>query len=204
MKITSPHDFMSIPVRAPSPGSTLSSKGLTTQMLPDYRFPLPSLPLRKALGSRCPPLITPSLKLCLPHMAQIPNPSGGIRTGLWKTASGSALHLVIHGEDAHGTYQTAHGQPDSNEHFHIKGFVNGDLIGFVTSWGKYKSVTSWVGRYYYDSTRDQEYIVTIWHLARDYADRAHAEPNEIWESFHTLSDIYYLQNQTSNEESTHT
>ena len=116
--------------------------------------------------------------------------SSGIRSGLWRTEGGSELELVFANGKVTGWYSSIHGQPKPGERFPIIGFVNGDLIGFVCSWGTYKSVTSWCGRYGLEGGR--ECIRTAWHLARLYADRAHKQENEYWETFISYTGTYFL------------
>jgi hypothetical protein len=114
-----------------------------------------------------------------------------IRSGVWKTAGGSILTLVIEENLVTGTYASIHGQPKPGEVFPIVGFVNDDLISFTTSWGPYKSMTSWVGRHGFDQGR--ECIRTNWTVVRKYADRAHTQENEYWESFINYTGTYYLE-----------
>ena len=113
-----------------------------------------------------------------------------IRTGLWKTEGGSVLNLIVEDERVSGTYTTIHGQPRPDEAVPIIGFVNDDLIAFVASWGKHRSMTSWSGRFCID--HDRECIRTSWTLVRKFADREHRQENELWESFITFSGTYYL------------
>ncbi len=115
----------------------------------------------------------------------------GIRSGVWKTDGGSALRLIVDGDVVRGTYATIHGQPIPGQEFPIIGFVNDELIGFVCSWGEHKSMTSWCGRYGLDEQDGRECIRTVWHLGRMFADKAHAIPNDFWESFHTFTGVYY-------------
>ena len=116
-------------------------------------------------------------------------PIQGLASGVWQTDGGSTLHLVIDGTQVSGTYCSIHGQPRPDETFPITGYVNDDMIAFVTSWGPYKSMTSWSGRYGVEGER--ECIRTVWHLVRKYADKAHTIENDFWESFMTFTGIYY-------------
>jgi hypothetical protein len=114
-----------------------------------------------------------------------------IRSGIWMTDGGSRLDLRIDGTKVSGYYSSAHGQPKPDERFPVTGFINGDLIGFVCSWEKYQSVTSWCGRY--ERLPDgRECIKTVWHLGRLFADKVHAVPTEEASfTFLTYSGTYY-------------
>jgi hypothetical protein len=114
----------------------------------------------------------------------------GIRTGVWRTAGGSALKLIVENGKVSGQYSTVHGQPKPGREFPIIGMVNGDLIGFICSWNEHHSLTSWCGRYGVEDSR--ECIRTAWHLARVYADRAHKQENEYWETFTSYTGTYFL------------
>jgi hypothetical protein len=113
-----------------------------------------------------------------------------IRTGIWKTAAGSALKLIVEDSKVSGQYSTVHGQPTPGKAFPIVGMTNGDLIGFICSWNEHHSLTSWCGRYGIEGGR--ECIRTAWHLARVYADRAHKQENEYWETFTSYTGTYFL------------
>lgn len=113
-----------------------------------------------------------------------------VPNGIWRTDGGSTLKLIIENSQVSGTYSTIHGQPKPGEEVPIIGFANGDLIGFVASWGPYKSLTSWCGKFGHD--KERPCIRTVWHLARNFADKAHTQPNEHWESFLTYAGTYYL------------
>jgi len=115
-----------------------------------------------------------------------------IRTGQWQTDGGSYIDLMIDGKNVSGFYCSIHGQPQPDEKFPIIGFVNDDLISFCCSWGDYKSMTSWCGRYGVDDN-GRECIRTVWNLGRKYADKAHTIENDFWESFIHFTGIYYLQ-----------
>jgi hypothetical protein len=113
-----------------------------------------------------------------------------IPSGIWQTDGGSTLKLIMRDGLISGSYSTIHGQPEIGEEVAITGMVNGDLVGFVASWGKYKSMTSWCGKFGYD--KERACIRTVWHLARDFADKGHTMPNDYWESFLTYTGTYYL------------
>ncbi len=121
-----------------------------------------------------------------------------IRTGIWKTEGGSTIRLIVDGHAVRGSYETIHGQPQPGEQYPITGFVNDELIGFVASWGPYKSMTSWCGRH--GEHNGRECIHTVWHLGRMYADPAHTIENDFWCSFHTYTGCYYWDREMSPDE----
>jgi hypothetical protein len=60
----------------------------------------------------------------------------------------------------------------------LLGFASDDLISFTVNFGKYGSLTSWVGQL--AGTGATETIKTLWHLARNVADTD--EPTKLWGS----------------------
>jgi hypothetical protein len=90
------------------------------------------------------------------------------------------MELFVDGDgDVSGLYRTAVGQPQPTEEFDLKGFVAHDVITFCVNFGKYGSLTAWVGQH----TRDRdgnEVIYTLWHLARNVKDED--EPEDLWAS----------------------
>ncbi len=121
-----------------------------------------------------------------------------IRSGIWQTDGGSTIRLIVETNKVSGSYETIHGQPEPGQTFPITGFVNDELIGFVTSWDKYKSMTSWCGRYGVENGR--ECIYTVWHLGRMFADPAHQVSNDFWCSFITFTGYYYWVRELTAEE----
>jgi hypothetical protein len=115
-----------------------------------------------------------------------------IRPGLWVTEGGSRLLLNIDDEGlVSGSYSTSHGRPDPDERFAVTGQVNHDLIGLICSWGRFRSMTSWCGRYYREGDRDT--IHYMWHLAREFEDADNTVPTDITFTFHTMSGIFYFE-----------
>ncbi len=114
----------------------------------------------------------------------------GIRTGIWRTESGSTIRLIVEGASVSGTYETAHGQPASNEIFDVTGFTDGEFIGFVVLWTGHHSITSWTGRYCVDDRG--EHIRTLWHLGHKYKDAAHTEPTEAWNCIISNFSLFYF------------
>ncbi len=115
------------------------------------------------------------------------------KTGKWITAGGSCLDLKVNlNGQVTGFYSSSHGQPKSDEKFPITGFINEDLIGFVCSWEKYKSMTSWCGRY--TEENGKPCIKTVWHLGRMFSDKEHLVPTtEASFTFLTYSGKYFLK-----------
>jgi hypothetical protein len=117
-----------------------------------------------------------------------------MKSGLWRHPSGSELELVVEENNVlSGRYRTAGGRPGLTRWFPLTGFCNGDLLGFVVSWGDYHSLTSWCGRYIIEND-GKEAIRTVWLLGRLYANKALTEPTAPWETFHTNTDTYYYVN----------
>jgi hypothetical protein len=66
--------------------------------------------------------------------------------GKWYNQHGSEIELATYGAGRiRGTFRSGVGVPDPEEEFEVVGVVNGELVGFVVSFGKYDSVTSWTG-----------------------------------------------------------
>ncbi|MBI1309204.1 MAG: hypothetical protein GC129_05070 [Proteobacteria bacterium] len=115
-----------------------------------------------------------------------------MKSGLWRHPSGSELDLTIHADGSlTGRYRTAGGRPGLATWFPLTGFRNGDLLGFVVSWGEYHSLTSWCGRYVVEKD-GREALRTTWLLGRMFADKALSEPTAPWETFHINTDTYYF------------
>lgn len=85
-------------------------------------------------------------------------------TGKWYNQHGSEIDLAIgEGGRLRGTFRSNVGFPEPDEPFEAEGFVNGALISFVVSFGKYDSVTSWTG---HAGVRDgKETLYCLWHMS---------------------------------------
>ncbi len=99
--------------------------------------------------------------------------------GRWKNDVGSTMELHL-GPDGSvkGTYSTNVGAAKPWERFELVGFAAGDLIAFVANFGKYDSLTAWVGQHTVADGRER--IRTLWHLAKNVPDSE--EPTRLWSS----------------------
>lgn len=97
--------------------------------------------------------------------------------GRWENELGSEVELSISGNRLSGVYRTNVGSPEPTEEFDLCGFVTGDVISFTVNFGKYGSLTAWVGQH--TEIRPGEYTInTLWHLAKNVPD--HDEPKDLW------------------------
>jgi hypothetical protein len=102
--------------------------------------------------------------------------------GRWKNDMGSTMELHVAPDGSlKGTYQTNVGAAKPWERFELSGYVAGDLIAFVANFGKYDSLTAWVGQHTVDGGRER--IRTLWHLANNVPDSE--EPTRLWSSILT-------------------
>ena len=114
-----------------------------------------------------------------------------ITSGTWAAHNGSELKLIISEDNTvSGTYNTGSGKPEISEHFPVTGYVNGDLIGFVVSWTRYNSITSWCGRFTLEED-GRECIKAMWYLGRMH--KANNEETQMWETFLTNSTMLYKE-----------
>jgi hypothetical protein len=117
-----------------------------------------------------------------------------IRSGDWQSKGGSSLHLIIDENGrVKGNYATVHGRAAPDEIYPITGFVNGEMIGFVCSWGDHCSVSTWCGRWSQDENGD-DCLNVVWHLGRQFADDAKTIPNQLTFTFHTNAGKFYRVN----------
>ena len=99
--------------------------------------------------------------------------------GIWVNELGSTMRLTV-SADGHvrGIYKTAVGSPTATEEFELVGFASGDLISFTVDFGRYGSLTSWVGQH---TDQGQGAVIkTIWLLAQNVPDPE--EPAKLWGS----------------------
>ena len=104
-------------------------------------------------------------------------------SGKWKNKLGSEVEFSVKGSKVTGKYRTAVGAPTPSEEFPLIGVVNGDIISFSVSWGKYGSVTSWVGQHTLDEKQKKESIATMWLLVKNIDETN--EPQSLWGAFLT-------------------
>lgn len=108
--------------------------------------------------------------------------------GKWKNTLESVMELEVTNGKVTGTYRTAVGAPGKYEKFSLTGFVNGDLISFIVSWGRYGSMTAWVGQHTTDNDGKNPRIETMWQLVHNIAEKS--EPHSIWGAFSTGANIF--------------
>ena len=98
-------------------------------------------------------------------------------SGTWINELGSILILTCDANQViKGSYKTAKGAPSHKEVFSLVGFASGDLISFSVNFGKYGTLTSWVGQHTLEN--DIEVIKTSWLLAKNIADQD--EEKDLW------------------------
>jgi len=109
--------------------------------------------------------------------------------GIWKNGLDSEMKLIVSSDGlVKGTYKTGVGKPGPEEVFELTGFAANDIIGFTVNFGKYGSITSWVGQHSIDSDGNPK-IYTFWHLAKDIEDNE--EPENLWSTILTGSNTYF-------------
>jgi len=118
---------------------------------------------------------------------EVPKPTIAFQ-GTWKNELGSKMELKVSNGAVTGLYHTAVGAPGNTESFLLVGRVNGDLISFLVDWGKYGSITAWVGQHTADAGGTNERIQTLWQLVKNVAEGS--EENSLWGAFLTGSDTF--------------
>ena len=104
----------------------------------------------------------------IPKKTSSPVPSVDL-TGKWKNQLDAVMTLLMDTDGKlKGNYRTAVGRSSDIEEFELIGIVTGDLVTFIVNFGKYGSLTSWVGQVIEDNGK--ETIKTIWHLTRNVED----------------------------------
>lgn len=84
--------------------------------------------------------------------------------GKWYNQHGSEIDLTIDERGRiHGSFRSSVGFPDPEETFDVLGILNGDLVAFVVSFGKYDSVTSWTG--HVAKPDGVETLDCLWHMS---------------------------------------
>ena len=106
--------------------------------------------------------------------------------GTWKNELSSDMTIKVTSGQVTGKYRTGVGAPGPTEEFELVGFAVGDQISFTVNFGKYGSLTSWVGQL---TTEDGvEVIKTIWLLSENVSDPD--EPKKLWGSVLTGYDNF--------------
>ena len=108
--------------------------------------------------------------------------------GTWYNQHDSKMELRVDktGSVA-GRYATGVGAPKKEEWFPLLGFASGDQLSFTVNFGKYGSLTAWVGQQTTDADNNAR-IVTFWHLTQNIPDIE--EPKKLWATVQTGSDIF--------------
>lgn len=108
--------------------------------------------------------------------------------GTWENELGSTMVLDIDPEGrVNGRYWSAVGEARRDEGFELVGFASGDLLSFTVDFGRYGSLTSWVGQH--ARAPKGEIVKTTWLLARDVADPT--EPERLWSATLTGTDTFH-------------
>ena len=85
--------------------------------------------------------------------------------GTWYNEHGSKMTLEIASDgQVIGTFESAVGLAAPGERFPVTGFATGDLVAFTVNFGRYLSLTTWVG---YRAVEDdgEEVLRTTWQMA---------------------------------------
>lgn len=108
-------------------------------------------------------------------------------SGTWHNQHASEMDITISATGkVTGKYRTAVGVPQPSDTFELVGFSAGDLIAFTVDFGRYQSLTAWVGQHVmHDGV---EKIETMWHLAVKIEDRE--ESGWLWAGVRTGSDTF--------------
>lgn len=85
--------------------------------------------------------------------------------GTWYNEHGSKMTLEVAADgQLTGVFESAVGLAAPGERFPVSGFATGDLVAFTVNFGKYLSLTTWVG---YRAVEDdgEEVLRTSWQMA---------------------------------------
>lgn len=97
--------------------------------------------------------------------------------GVWKNELDSEMDLQVDASgNVTGAYRTGVGAPGKTESFSLVGFASGDLLTLTVNFGKYGSLTSWVGQH--TEEKGQRVIKCMWLLASNVEDTE--EPKKLW------------------------
>jgi hypothetical protein len=109
-------------------------------------------------------------------------------SGKWNNQHCSEMELHISTDGSvRGVYATGVGAPTPAEQFALLGFVADDQISFTVNFGRFGSLTAWVGQLTVDSS-GAEFIETFWHLTENVPDVN--EPARLWSSVTTGHDVF--------------
>jgi hypothetical protein len=108
--------------------------------------------------------------------------------GKWRNQLQSDMELTV--DEAGyvtGIYRTGVGNPTPAEEFDLVAFASGDLLSFTVNFGKYGSLTSWVGQHTVEGGAER--IKTMWLLAKNVEDAN--EPKSLWGAVLTGADTFH-------------
>jgi hypothetical protein len=109
--------------------------------------------------------------------------SSSVIAGTYENERGSVL--VLHSDGTGrltGTFSSGVGAVDKAARFDVVGVENGDVVGFVVSFGGASSVGAWTGQLMGDE------LHLLWHLAKNVEDAD--EKMGLWSSIRTNADIF--------------
>jgi len=115
-------------------------------------------------------------------LGSVPAPSVNF-DGTWKNQLKSEMAIKVDGGKVTGRYRAGVGTPRAAEEFDLVGFASGDQISFTVNFGKYGTLTSWVGQL--TTEAGTEIIKTMWILSENVPDPE--EPKKLWGSVLTGS-----------------
>ncbi len=94
--------------------------------------------------------------------------------GTWVNELGSRMEVETDGATLQGRYWTAVGSPGGDVPFPLTGYTAGNLVAFVVDFGKFGSLTAWVGEH----RDDPERLETHWSLVKNTPDSR--QPDTHW------------------------
>lgn len=108
--------------------------------------------------------------------------------GFWRNQHASEMELVVNaGGAVIGKYRTGVGAPEPTHDFDLVGFVSTDQLSFTVNFGRYGSLTSWVGQHTCENGVEQ--IKTMWLLSRNVEDADEGEA--LWGAVLTGADVFH-------------
>lgn len=108
-------------------------------------------------------------------------------SGEWVNELHSTINInVLNDGLISGEYSTGKGAPTPVEKFAVTGFISNDQISFTVNFGKYGTLTSWVGQLTIE--QGQEVIKTTWVLSRNVPDQD--EEAQLWGTVMTGSNTF--------------
>ena len=113
--------------------------------------------------------------------------------GAWVNQNGSIVEFEVTADGKiSGSYSSRKGRAASGLKYPISGQQNGELIVFHVNWqddhANLHAITSFTGRC--TNSEGCDAIHTLWVLARQFEDDAHAKPTGVWNTFLTNSDVF--------------